>query len=61
MTVAEAARITKVPARTIRNWIGAGRITSKWDAGRLQVSAWEILEVADRRTGRQRLPKLPRH
>jgi DNA-binding transcriptional MerR regulator len=37
-TVTITAELTGVPIRTIRRWVGEGRITSEWDCGRLLVS-----------------------
>jgi excisionase family DNA binding protein len=54
-TVTTTAELTGVPVRTIRRWIGEGRITADWDRGRLLVSPLEVSELADTRgTGRLR-------
>jgi predicted site-specific integrase-resolvase len=56
-TVTITAELTGVPIRTIRRWVGEGRITSEWDCGRLLVSPLEVSELADTR-GAGRLRRL---
>lgn len=57
-TVTAVAHLTGVPARTIRNWIGDGRITVEWHKGKLLVDQDEIEQLSDRR-GQGRLRRLP--
>jgi predicted site-specific integrase-resolvase len=56
-TVTVTAELTGVPVRTIRNWIGQGRVTATWDRGRLLVSPLEVSELAETR-GDGRLRRL---
>lgn len=57
-TVTAVAHLTGVPARTIRTWIGDGRITVVWSKGKLLVDQEEVEQLADLR-GQGRLPRLP--
>lgn len=57
-TVTAVAHLSGVPARTIRNWIGEGRITVEYRRGRLLVDQDEVEQLRDLR-GQGRLPHLP--
>lgn len=57
VTVPEAARLTNVAERTIRNWITAGRLTCVKTKSGYRVAPLEVLELADRRGAGGRLPK----
>lgn len=50
-TVTETARLTGVPTRTIRRWIGEQRITCEYEDGKLLVSPLEVSELQERRAG----------
>ncbi len=59
ITTADAARIYKVPARTIRRWCDEGRITEPIAIkGRLHWDAGEIDQLAALRKGRVRLRRV---
>lgn len=57
-TVTSIAHLSGVPARTIRNWIGEGRVTCEWNAGKLIVDLAEVEALAELR-GAGRLRRLP--
>ena len=59
ITTADAARIYKVPARTIRRWHTEGRTTDPVAIkGRLHWDAGEIDQLAALRSGRARLRRV---
>lgn len=59
ITTADAARIYKVPARTIRRWHAEGRTTEPVVIkGRLHWEAEEIDQLAALRKGRARLRRV---
>ncbi|WP_329520523.1 MerR family transcriptional regulator [Spirillospora sp. NBC_01491] len=54
----DAARIYRIPARTIRRWHAEGRITEpEMRKGCAYWDAEEIEQMAELRTGRRRLPR----
>ena len=56
ISTADAARIYRIPARTIRRWHTEGRITDPQRHGRrLMWNADEIDQLAAQRAGRARL------
>ncbi|MDF5758597.1 helix-turn-helix domain-containing protein [Spongiactinospora sp. TRM90649] len=58
ISTADAARIYRIPARTIRRWHSEGRLTATRDGKRLLWSCAELDQLADLR-GASRLPRTP--
>lgn len=57
ITIADAAHLTHIPARTLYRWVAEERCTSTRVNGRTFVHLEEIEELADRRRA-GRLPKI---